>query len=144
MIAIKAGGSGVITDTHVEWRIEKSFPKYSSPIVVDDLVYFAMDASFVVCVEAKTGKEVWRGRLTGKFRACPIYADGKLFFFSLEARPPSSSRDASQGPRHQPSRRQRPPPSTIPDAVPSWPHPQWSERRCSLRTRHHLYRIESK
>lgn len=144
MIAIKAGGSGVITGTHVEWRIEKSFPKYSSPIVVDDLVYFAMDDSFVVCVEAKTGKEVWRGRLTGKFRACPIYADGKLFFFSLEGETTilepgrefkvlATNRLADNAPLDDPRRG--------PGFMAS---PAVVGKAMFLRTRHHLYRIESK
>ena len=30
MISVKAGGRGVVTDTHVAWRLDKSFPKYSS------------------------------------------------------------------------------------------------------------------
>ncbi|PAW64854.1 MAG: hypothetical protein B9S36_01570 [Verrucomicrobiia bacterium Tous-C2TDCM] len=142
MIAIKAGGSGVITDTHVEWRIEKSFPKYSSPIVVDDLVYFAMDDSFVVCVEADTGKEVWRGRLTGKFRACPIYADGKLFFFSLEGETTilepgrefkvlATNRLADNAPLDDPRRG--------PGFMAS---PAVVGKGMFLRTRHHLYRVE--
>jgi len=142
MIAIKSGGSGVITDTHVEWRIEKSFPKYSSPIVVDDLVYFAMDDSFVVCVEADTGKEVWRGRLTGKFRACPIYADGKLFFFSLEGETTilepgrefkvlATNRLADNAPLDDPRRG--------PGFMAS---PAVVGKGMFLRTRHHLYRVE--
>ena len=84
MMSVKAGGEGVVTDTHVNWRLDKSFPKYSSPIVVDDLVYFAMDDSFLVCVDAKNGEEVWKGRAGGKYRSCPILADGKLYFFNLE------------------------------------------------------------
>lgn len=143
MIAIQAGGSGVVTDTHVAWRIEKSFPKYSSPLVVDDLVYFAMDDSFVLCVEAATGKEVWRGRLNGKFRACPIYADGKLFFFSLEGETNilepgrefkviATNRLADNAPLDDPRRG--------PGFMAS---PAVAGKAMFLRTRHHLYRIEA-
>ena len=142
MIAVKAGGTGIVTDTHVEWRIEKSFPKYSSPIVVDDLVYFAMDDSFVVCVEAATGTEVWRGRLNGKFRACPIYADGKLFFFSLEGeinilepgrefKVLATNRLADNAPLDDPRRG--------PGFMAS---PAVVGKAMFLRTRHHLYRVE--
>jgi len=143
MISVRADGSGVVTDTHVEWKIEKPFPKYSSPIVVDDLVYFAMDDSFVVCVEAKTGKEVWRGRLNGKFRACPIYADGKLFFFSLEGeinilepgrefKVLATNRLADNAPLDDPRRG--------PGFMAS---PAVVGKAIFLRTRHHLYRIEA-
>lgn len=143
MMSVKAGGQGVVTDTHVEWRIDKSFPKYSSPIVVDDLVYFAMDDSFLVCVEARTGEEVWKGRVGGKFRACPIFADGKLFFFSLEGETTviepgrefkvlATNRLATDAPLDDPRRG--------PGFMAS---PAVVGKAMFLRTRHHLYRIES-
>jgi outer membrane protein assembly factor BamB len=143
IMSVRAGGSGVINDTHVEWRLDKPFPKYSSPIVVNDLVYFAMDDSFVVCLEAKTGQEVWRGRLNGKFRACPIYADGKLFFFSLEGetnviepgrefKVVATNRLADNAPLDDPRRG--------PGFMAS---PAVIGKAMILRTRHHLYRIEA-
>ena len=83
MLSVKAGGKGVVDASQVNWKIDTSFPKYSSPIVVDDLVYMAMDDSFLVCIEAKTGQLVWKERGGDKFRACPVYADGRIYFFSL-------------------------------------------------------------
>lgn len=143
MMSVKAGGEGVVTDTHVNWAIEKSFPKYSSPIVVDDLVYFAMDDSFVVCVEAKTGETVWKGRVGGKYRACPILADGKLYFFSLEGQTTviepgrefkvlATNRLATDAPLDDPRRG--------PGFMAS---PAVVGNAMFLRTRYHLYRIES-
>ena len=84
MMAVRTGGRGVVTDTHVHWKIKSPFPKYSSPIVVDDLIYMALDDSFLVCLEAESGETVWKERVGGKFRAWPVYADGRLYFFSLE------------------------------------------------------------
>jgi len=144
MLSVKASGKGVVTDTHVAWKIDKSFPKYSSPIVVDDLVYFAMDDSFLVCAEAKTGEIVWKGRVGGKFRACPIYADGKLYFFSLEGdttviepgrefKVLATNSLATDAPLDDP--RRGPGFMASPAVVGS---------AMFLRTRHHLYRIESK
>lgn len=143
MMAVKAGGKGVVTDTHVTWNFDKSFPKYSSPILVDDLVYYAMDDSFLVCVEAKTGKTVWKERVGGKFRACPIYADGRLYFFSLEGvttviKPGrkfqvlATNKLATDAPRDDPRRG--------PGFMAS---PAVVGKAMFLRTRHHLYRIES-
>lgn len=142
MISVRAAGSGVVTDTHVEWRIDRAFPKYSSPIVVDDLVYFAMDDTFVVCLEAKTGEEVWRGRLGGKFRASPIFADGKLFFFSLEGETSvlqpgrefqvlATNRLADDAPLDDPRRG--------PGFMAS---PAVAGKAMFLRTRYNLYRVE--
>lgn len=143
MMSVKAGGQGVVTGTHVAWKTDKSFPKYSSPILVDDLVYFAMDDSFLVCVEAKTGVTVWKGRVGGKFRACPIYADGRLYFFSLEGvttviepgrefKVLATNALATDAPADDPRRG--------PGFMAS---PAVAGKAMFLRTRHHLYRIES-
>ncbi len=144
MIAVKAGGRGVVTDTHVMWRIAQSFPKYSSPIVVDGLIYYAMDDSFLVCVEANTGEEVWKGRVGGKFRACPLYADGKIYFFSLEGvttviepgrefKVLATNHLATDAPLDDPRRG--------PGFMAS---PAVAGKALFLRTRHHLYRVEGK
>ncbi|MGY8644178.1 MAG: outer membrane protein assembly factor BamB family protein [Verrucomicrobiales bacterium] len=143
MMSVKSGGEGVVTDTHVNWKIDKSFPKYSSPIVVDDLIYFAMDDSFLVCVDAKTGEMVWKGRAGGKYRACPILADGKLYFFSLEGKTTviepgrefkvlATNSLATDAPLDDPRRG--------PGFMAS---PAVVGNAMILRTRHHLYRIES-
>jgi outer membrane protein assembly factor BamB len=143
MMSIKAGGRGVVTDSHVAWKIEKTFPKYSSPVVVDDLVYFAMDDSFLVCLDTKTGETVWKERVGGKFRASPIYADGRLYFFSLDgvttvikpgrefevlATNKLATEDLRDDPRRGPG---------------FMASPAVVGKAMFLRTRHHLYRIES-
>jgi len=38
------------------------------------------------CVEAKTGKEVWKERLGGNFSASPLYAGGRLYFFDQDGK----------------------------------------------------------
>jgi len=143
MMSVKAGGRGVVTGTHVAWSFDKSFPKYSSPILVDGLVYFATDDSFVVCVDTKTGETVWKGRVGGKFRACPVYADGRLYFFSLEGATTviepgrefkivATNHLANNEPLDDPRRG--------PGFMAS---PAVVGKALYLRTRHHLYRIES-
>jgi outer membrane protein assembly factor BamB len=47
-------------------------------------MYMAAAESFVTCVEAATGQVVWSERIDGKYAACPIYADSRLYFFSQE------------------------------------------------------------
>jgi len=58
--------------------------KYASPILVDGLLYTAAEESFLTCVEAATGQVVWTERIGGKYAASPIYADGRLYFFSQD------------------------------------------------------------
>ncbi|MFI5379411.1 MAG: PQQ-binding-like beta-propeller repeat protein [Tepidisphaerales bacterium] len=78
--AIKVGGQGDVTGTHVAWKCSKSVAATASPVVVDDLVYMVSDDGFATCLEVATGTQVWKERLGGKYAASPIYADGRLYF----------------------------------------------------------------
>ncbi len=82
--AVKTDGHGNITDTHVAWKLTTHVGKYASPLLVDRLLYTAADESFVTCAEAATGQVVWTERIGGKYAASPIYADGRLYFFSQD------------------------------------------------------------
>ena len=42
------------------------------------------DAGIAQCIETKSGKVMWHDRIDGQYSASPIYADGKLYFFSEE------------------------------------------------------------
>lgn len=82
--AVKADGQGNVTDTHVAWKLATRVGKYASPLLVDGLIYTAADESFVSCVDAANGNVVWTERIGGKYAASPIYADGRLYFFSQD------------------------------------------------------------
>jgi outer membrane protein assembly factor BamB len=84
MWAVKADGRGLTTDTHVAWKLATHIGKYASPLLVDGLIYTPAEESFVTCLEAATGKVVWTERIGGKYAASPIYADGRLYFFSQD------------------------------------------------------------
>lgn len=82
--AVKPDGHGVVTDTHVAWKLNSRVPRYASPLLVDGLIYLAAEESFLSAVEAGTGQVVWTERVGGKFAASPVCADGRLYFFSQE------------------------------------------------------------
>ena len=48
----------------------------------DDLLYMTTDAGVASAVEARTGQVVWTGRFGGTHSASPVYADGRVYFFS--------------------------------------------------------------
>ena len=83
--AIRTGGRGDVTDSHVAWKIRKGMPATPAPLLVDGLLTMVTDNGVGVCVEAKTGEIVWRERLGGNYLASPIYADGRLYFFNQQA-----------------------------------------------------------
>lgn len=84
LLAVKTDGQGDVTDTHIAWKLKTRVGKYSSPILVDGLLYTASDESFISCVDTATGETVWTERVGGKFAASPVYADGRLYFFDQQ------------------------------------------------------------
>jgi outer membrane protein assembly factor BamB len=84
LLAVKVDGHGDVTDTHVAWRRRTHIGKYSSPILVDGLIYTAAEESFLTCLEAATGDVVWSERIGGSYEASPIYANGRLYFFNVQ------------------------------------------------------------
>jgi outer membrane protein assembly factor BamB len=73
---------GDITDSHVQWVHRKGNPRFSMPVYDDGLVYQINDLGVVVCIDVTTGEEVWKGRAAGNYRASPILAGDKLYFFA--------------------------------------------------------------
>ncbi len=81
-VAIRPGGRGDISKTHVVWRVPTGAPYISSLVYYDGLLYMAGDVGVITAVDAKTGEAVWRQRTSGIFTASPVAADGKIFFAS--------------------------------------------------------------
>lgn len=83
-LAIKSGGRGDVTETHVLWRTGKG-SNASSPIYHDGNLYWVSESGGVFhCQDAATGKSQEQ-RLSpdaGRIWASPILADGKLYFIS--------------------------------------------------------------
>ncbi len=86
VLAVKPGGRGDITSTHIAWRVTKAAPKKPSLILDGDLIFMINDGGVATCVEATTGKEVWSERIGGNFSSSPIIADGKIFLFNEEGK----------------------------------------------------------
>jgi outer membrane protein assembly factor BamB len=80
--AIRPGGRGDISKSHVLWRVPTGAPYISSLVFYEGLLYMAGDVGVVTCVDAKTGERVWRERLGGVYTASPVAADGKIYLMS--------------------------------------------------------------
>ncbi len=83
-LAIRPGGRGDVTRTHVEWSITRGSPFVPSPTVYGDYLYQINDmSSILTCLNARTGETVWQERLGRPRRegisASPIVVDDKLF-----------------------------------------------------------------
>jgi outer membrane protein assembly factor BamB len=84
-LAIRPGGRGDVTRSHLVWTSPRGSPFVPSPIVYGPSLYMVNDmASIVTCLDAVTGQSLWQGRLgiaqREGFSASPVAVDGKLFF----------------------------------------------------------------
>jgi outer membrane protein assembly factor BamB len=86
LVAVRAGGSGDVTQTHVRWKYTGGTPDAASPVVANGLVFLATNTGQAVCLDAATGQELWKQRLGQGFRASPLACNGKVYFFSKEGR----------------------------------------------------------
>ena len=84
MIGVRVDGQGDVTKSHVEWVASSSVAKKSSPLIVDELIYMVTDEGIISCVDVENGKTLYRERAGANFAASPIYANGRLYFFSMK------------------------------------------------------------
>ncbi len=84
VFAINAA-QGVDND-RVRWTHKAVTPDAASPLAVAGLVFLVNNSGTAYCLDAADGKELWKERLQGEFRASPLYAGGKVYFFSKEGK----------------------------------------------------------
>lgn len=84
--AIRPGGRGDVTQSHVAWKMLKGAPAKPSPVLVGDRVYMVSDEGIASCLNALTGEQLWQERLGGAYSASPIFAEGRIYFFSHEGK----------------------------------------------------------
>lgn len=81
--AIRPGGNGDITATHMAWHTpRKDGRDCPSPIVVDDYVIVCSMTGIATCYSAKDGHIYWKQRLEGKYAGSPIAANGLVYILN--------------------------------------------------------------
>ena len=83
-MAVKPGGKGDVTETHVKWIHRRDLPFVPSPLVYEGVLYMVKDGGILSALDAKTGKLIRRGRLRGEgnYFASPVAGDGKVYLAS--------------------------------------------------------------
>jgi len=84
LLAIRPGGRGDVTDSHVAWRVQRAAPYVPSPLVFGDHLYVVKGGGIVSCFHAATGELVWKERLgaTDAYYASPVAGAGKVYLVS--------------------------------------------------------------
>ncbi len=83
--AVRLGGRGDVTDTHVVWNHKKSLPNVPAPVNYKDVLYLVRNGGILTALDPRTGQVLKRGRLKGaidSYYASPVAADDKLYMAS--------------------------------------------------------------
>lgn len=84
-MAIKMGGKGDITTTHVLWRYDKSLPDVPGILNYRGVLYLIRNGGILQTLEAASGKMIKQGRLPqalDEYYASPVAGDGKVYMIS--------------------------------------------------------------
>lgn len=84
VLAVKTGGSGDVTATHLAWRSDEGAPHTPSMLAVGDELYFVSDRGEFSCVDVATGALHWREDIGGRYSASLVYGDGRIYVTSEE------------------------------------------------------------
>ncbi|MBV9124641.1 MAG: PQQ-binding-like beta-propeller repeat protein [Planctomycetes bacterium] len=77
--AIRPGGHGDVTATHIVWESRDNVPTKPSFLYTDGLLFCIKETGVISCLDAQTGKTLWRHRLGGNYSASPVLAEGRLY-----------------------------------------------------------------
>ncbi len=80
LLALKPGGRGDVSRSHVLWRFMNG-PDVPTPVTDGSYLYVINDRGIMWCLDAKTGQEVYgRQRLrSATYSGSPVLADGKIY-----------------------------------------------------------------
>src|SRR5262249_30464624 len=79
LFAIKMGGSGDIPESSLRWKYTSQNPDAASPVIANGLVFLAANNGIATCLDAQSGKELWKERLAKDFRATPLVVGDLIY-----------------------------------------------------------------
>ena len=84
LLAVKPGGDGERSRDDIVWRLDQGTSDSPSPVVCGELLVMVDNNGIARCLNALSGRLLWKERLKGGYRASPITAEGRVYFLNLE------------------------------------------------------------
>jgi len=78
------GARGDLSSSNVVWKNKKVNAFLPSPLLYGDRLFVPADRGFVTCLDALTGKQVWKERVGEHFYASPVGGAGHVYFAMKE------------------------------------------------------------
>ncbi len=87
LLALRPGGSGDVTNSHLAFRYEGRAADVPTPVCDGEYLYLVDDRGMVTCLDAKTGDMVYSGMRTasGTVSSSPVLIDGNIYFVNENA-----------------------------------------------------------
>jgi outer membrane protein assembly factor BamB len=83
--ALRPGGSGDVTKSHVIWQQKRGLPYVASAILYDGQFVMVRDKGIVTAFDPESGEELYQKReaAEGSYYASPVAANGHIYLTSL-------------------------------------------------------------
>jgi outer membrane protein assembly factor BamB len=83
VVAVRLGPDDKARGTEA-YRLDRSAPLCTTPLVVGDLLFLWSDGGVVTCADVKTGEVHWRERVPGEYYGSPVCVGERLYAVSRD------------------------------------------------------------
>lgn len=84
LLAVRLGGTGDVTTSHLAWKLDKNAPHTPSPLLTQTALYVVSDGGIMSRLDPATGVPAWQERVPGHYSASPVAAGGLILLTSEE------------------------------------------------------------
>lgn len=84
LLAVKPSGEGERPRKDIQWKLDQGTSDSPTPVVWGELLFLVTNDGVARCVNAQSGRPVWKQRLKGDYRASPIAAEGRVYFLNMK------------------------------------------------------------
>ncbi|MFC1794381.1 PQQ-binding-like beta-propeller repeat protein [Planctomycetota bacterium] len=83
-LAIRSGGTGDVTESHIQWNNSEGISQVTSPLYYKGHIYTVKFGGIASCFDAQNGKKLFREKLgaNGYYFASPVAGDNKVYLSS--------------------------------------------------------------
>ncbi len=86
MVAVRPGDPNGLVEPEVVYRVDKAIPYVPTSVACDRLLFLIADSGIATCLDAPTGKVIWRERIGGRYFGSPIRAGDRIYCIARDGK----------------------------------------------------------
>jgi outer membrane protein assembly factor BamB len=86
LLAIRADGTGDVTQSHLRWKSDSKAGYVPSPLLHDGLLYAISETGLMRCYDAAGGQVLWEHATKAPFYSSPVLAGDRLYVFDQKGK----------------------------------------------------------